>query len=110
MQSGAGLILRDAGCPSGDETQHGRTRPVEPGQVVDDEQKRVTGRDRAQQEQDGVGDHEPFRRRAAFETERDAQGVAEIIVGKQRNGPTGTVKLAFIREYTRFENLALGNQ
>ena len=40
----------------------------------------------------------------------DAQGVAEIIIGKQRNGPIGTVKLAFIREYTRFENLALGNQ
>ena len=40
----------------------------------------------------------------------DAQGVAEIILGKQRNGPTGIVKLAFIREYTRFENLAVGNQ
>src|SRR6266446_2760997 len=39
----------------------------------------------------------------------DTQGVAEIIVGKQRNGPTGIVKLAFIREYTRFENLAIGN-
>src|SRR5580765_7626375 len=38
----------------------------------------------------------------------DAQGVAELIVGKQRNGPTGVVKLAFIREYTRFENLAGG--
>jgi replicative DNA helicase len=37
------------------------------------------------------------------------QGVAELIVGKQRNGPTGVVKLAFIREYTRFENLARGN-
>jgi replicative DNA helicase len=36
----------------------------------------------------------------------DEQGVAELIVGKQRNGPTGVVKLAFIREYTRFENLA----
>src|SRR5689334_6920649 len=40
----------------------------------------------------------------------DAQGVAEIILGKQRNGPTGTVKLAFIREYTRFENLAAMGQ
>jgi replicative DNA helicase len=39
----------------------------------------------------------------------DAQGVAELIVGKQRNGPTGVVKLAFIREFTRFENLAAGN-
>jgi replicative DNA helicase len=35
-------------------------------------------------------------------------GIAEIIVAKQRNGPTGVVKLAFIREFTRFENLAVG--
>ena len=38
----------------------------------------------------------------------DSQGIAELIVAKQRNGPTGIVKLAFIREYTRFENLATG--
>src|ERR671934_360899 len=38
----------------------------------------------------------------------DAQGVAELIIAKQRNGPTGVVKLAFIREFTRFENLAIG--
>jgi len=31
-----------------------------------------------------------------------------LIIGKQRNGPTGVVKLAFIREFTRFENLAAG--
>src|ERR1700676_3887277 len=39
----------------------------------------------------------------------DTQGIAEIIIGKQRNGPTGIVKLAFIREFTRFENLAVGS-
>ncbi len=33
------------------------------------------------------------------------QGIAEIVVGKQRNGPTGTIKLRFDREYARFQNL-----
>ena len=36
------------------------------------------------------------------------KGMAEVIIGKQRNGPTGTVNLAFLGEYTRFENLARG--
>ena len=34
------------------------------------------------------------------------KGIAEVIIAKQRNGPTGTVKLAFLSEYTRFETLA----
>ena len=33
-------------------------------------------------------------------------GTAEVIIAKQRNGPTGVVKLAFLREQTRFASLA----
>lgn len=35
----------------------------------------------------------------------DNQGIAEIIIAKQRNGPVGSIKLAFIKEYTTFQNL-----
>src|SRR5690606_14921040 len=34
------------------------------------------------------------------------KGQAEVIVAKQRNGPTGTVKVKFTQQYTRFDNLA----
>jgi replicative DNA helicase len=36
----------------------------------------------------------------------DLRGLAEIIIAKQRNGPIGKVKLAFLREFTKFENMA----
>jgi len=38
----------------------------------------------------------------------EAEGKAEIIIAKQRNGPTGNVKMAFVKEFARFENLAPG--
>lgn len=34
------------------------------------------------------------------------RGIADLIIAKQRNGPTGTIKLSFVKEYMRFENLA----
>ncbi|MEP1473085.1 MAG: replicative DNA helicase [Halieaceae bacterium] len=43
-----------------------------------------------------------------YNEESPDKGVAEIIIGKQRNGPIGTARLAFQGEFTRFENLARG--
>lgn len=34
------------------------------------------------------------------------KGISEIIIGKQRNGPTGTARLTFIKEFTMFENMS----
>ena len=44
-----------------------------------------------------------------YNKESKEPGVAEIIIAKQRNGPVGTVKLAFQRMHTKFENLAPGS-
>jgi len=41
-----------------------------------------------------------------YNKESPDKGLAEIIIGKQRNGPTDTVKLAFLGHYTKFENYA----
>ena len=39
-----------------------------------------------------------------YNEESSEKGIAEIIIGKQRNGPVGKVRLTFLGEYTRFEN------
>jgi replicative DNA helicase len=39
-----------------------------------------------------------------YKPTEENQGIAELLISKQRNGPTGTVKLAFLKEFTRFEN------
>ena len=41
-----------------------------------------------------------------YNKESKEPGVAEIIIGKQRNGPTGILKLTFLKHLTRFENHA----
>ena len=47
-----------------------------------------------------------FREEVYEKDKEDVKGIAEIIVGKQRNGPIGVANAAFIHEFTRFENLA----
>ena len=44
--------------------------------------------------------------RWSAERKAELAGQAELIVGKQRNGPTGTVGLTFLAQYMRFENAA----
>ena len=43
-------------------------------------------------------------REEQYDKDTPRKGVADIIVGKQRNGPTGTLNLTFLGEYTKFEN------
>ena len=45
-----------------------------------------------------------------YNKDSDRKGVAEIIIAKQRNGPTGTVELAWIPDLTKFANLELKNR
>lgn len=45
-----------------------------------------------------------------YNPETQDKGTAEIIIGKQRNGPIGTVRLTFLGEYTRFESFAPGGR
>ncbi|MEZ4287015.1 MAG: replicative DNA helicase [Polyangiales bacterium] len=45
-----------------------------------------------------------------YNRESDDRGVAEVIIGKQRAGPTGTARVRFFNEYTRFDNLIEGDR
>ena len=49
-----------------------------------------------------------FREEVYKQDDPDLQGRAEIIISKQRNGPTGKISLAFLKNSTRFESLADG--
>ena len=45
-------------------------------------------------------------REEQYDPTPENENLADVIIGKQRNGPTGTVKLAFLKQYTRFANLS----
>lgn len=47
-------------------------------------------------------------RQEVYHPDEDNAGKADLIVAKQRNGPTGVVKLAFLKNFTKFENLLEG--
>jgi replicative DNA helicase len=47
-----------------------------------------------------------FREEVYNHDDPELEGKAEIIIGKQRNGPIGMVRLAFLKPFTRFENMA----
>lgn len=49
-------------------------------------------------------------REEVYDRETVNRGVAEVIIGKQRNGPVGDVRLAFLAPFTRFENLSRENE
>ena len=49
-----------------------------------------------------------YRDEVYFPDKEETKGRAEVIIGKQRNGPIGRVELTFLGQYTRFENLARG--
>jgi replicative DNA helicase len=49
-----------------------------------------------------------FREEVYKPDDPELEGVAEVIIRKQRNGPTGTVKMAFLKSSTRFESMAQG--
>ncbi len=48
-------------------------------------------------------------RQEDYNPTEENKGIADVIIAKQRNGPVGSMKLSFIKEYARFENIAHEN-
>jgi len=51
-----------------------------------------------------------YNRESNGDSDSDSEGKAEIIIAKQRNGPTGSIEVGWVAEYTLFGDLSYGNQ
>ena len=104
ISRGLKALAKELQCPVIALSQLNRSVEIAQRQAADDERPARVGRDRAGRRRHHV--HLP--RRLLQQGQSKEPGVAEIIIAKQRNGPTGTVKLTFLKPLTRFENLAPG--
>lgn len=86
---------------SGEEQVYDLTIPEHHNFVGDD----IIAHNSIEQDSDNV--QFIFREEVYRPDKESLKGIAEIILAKQRNGPTGRVKLAFLNKFTKFENLAM---
>ena len=105
ISRGLKSLAKELKCPVIALSQLNRSVESAHRQAADDERPARVRRDRAGRRRHHV--HLP--RRVLQQGRGKEPGIAEIIIGKQRNGPTGTVKLTSCKPLTKFDNLAPGS-
>ena len=102
MTRGLKLLSKELKCPFFVLSQLSRAPETRPG----DHRPQLSDlRESGSIEQDADMVMFVFREEYYKRLDANLHGKAELILAKQRNGPTGTVKLAFLHEFTKFENL-----
>ena len=102
MSRGLKLLSKELKCPFFVLSQLSRAPETRPG---DHRPQLRDLRESGSIEQDADMVMFVFREEYYKRLDANLHGKAELILAKQRNGPTGTVKLAFLHEFTKFENL-----
>ncbi len=103
MSRGLKLLAKDLGVPVIALSQLSRAPETRPG----DHRPQLSDlRESGSIEQDADVVAFIFREEVYKHDRADLHGLAELIVSKQRNGPTGKIKLAFLHKYVAFQNLA----
>jgi len=102
LSRGLKLLSKELRCPFFVLSQLSRAPETRPG----DHRPQLSDlRESGSIEQDADMVMFVFREEYYKKFDANLHGKAELILAKQRNGPTGTVKLAFLHEFTKFENL-----